>query len=569
MVAARAPAVPQGELEAALVHARSCLSRLCGGQPIAEGPVAVDPEPLPPGHGHVAPGSSPFAALPLLLGRTEVSGVLYVRGARGLREADLAFLSAAADHLSLARDRRFAWEREVRLRERAEALDRKQKDLVAVVSHDLRNPLGAVLIGVSTLRRWPQLDAARVRENLDSIHRAAERASRLVHDLLDVARIDAGHLQLELAPLDLGALAREAVELMKPLLAQAQLTCEAQVAERMSPVLADRERILQVLSNLIGNARKFGRPGSVVSLAVWEEEGEARCCVSDEGPGISGEDLPHIFDRYFQGPHGPTAHGVGLGLSIARGIVEAHGGRIWVDSAPGQGHAVLLQRAAVAALTAGASRGTRAVRIFGHGTVAKLVRQGTANPSFPGSNPGGASTVSARLLSVSSRSCAEGCDVMPSRYGRGMTRKSVEDFFAAYAAAFSRLDVDGIVALWSLPALITTAERSGCFADREAFRRNTEALCAFYRAQGLSRAKKTVVRIHPLGDGVAAVTTRDEVFDARGRRIARWQHAYLIRKTAEGLRSIAAVADGEMRAWNARGTPLGSPQARPRGRRTR
>jgi signal transduction histidine kinase len=335
-VAARAAGVPEGELQAALAHARSCLSRLCA-QPVAEGPVTIDPEPLPAGQGHVPPGSSPFAALPLLLGRTEVAGILYVRGARGLREADLAFLSAAADHLSLARDRRFAWEREVKLRERAEALDRKQKDLVAVVSHDLRNPLGAVLIGVSTLRKWPQLDAQRVRENLDSIHRAAERASRLVHDLLDVARIDAGHLQLELAPFDLGALAREAAELMKPLLAAAELTCEAQVAERMSPVLADRERILQVLSNLIGNARKFGRPGSVVSIAVWEEQEEARCCVADEGPGISEHDLPHIFDRYFQGPHGPTAHGVGLGLSIARGIVEAHGGRIWADSTPGKG----------------------------------------------------------------------------------------------------------------------------------------------------------------------------------------------------------------------------------------
>jgi len=106
-VAARAAGVPEGEIQAALAHARSCLSRLCA-QPVVDGPVTIDPEPLPPGHGHVPPGSSPFAALPLLLGRTEVSGVLYVRGARGLREADLAFLSAAADHLSLARDRRFA-----------------------------------------------------------------------------------------------------------------------------------------------------------------------------------------------------------------------------------------------------------------------------------------------------------------------------------------------------------------------------------------------------------------------------------------------------------------------------
>src|SRR5690242_9497838 len=148
-----------------------------------------------------------------------------------------------------------------------------------------------------------------------------------------------------------------------------------------------------------------------------------------------------------------------------------------------------------------------------------------------------------------------------------MTRKSVEEFFVAYAAAFSRLDVDAIVGLWSLPAFITTAERSGCFAEADAFRRNIEALCAFYRAQGLSRAKKTVMRIHRLSDGVAAVTTRDELFDARRRRIVRWQHAYLIRKTTQGLRAIAAVADGEMNAWNARGTPLGNPAVRARGRR--
>src|SRR5262249_46353299 len=86
-----------------------------------------------------------------------------------------------------------------------------------------------------------------------------------------------------------------------------------------------------------GNARKFAREGSTVSIAVWQEEGEACCCVSDEGAGITPEHLPHVFDRYFQSEHGPTAHGAGLGLAIARGIVEAHGGRIWVESERGRG----------------------------------------------------------------------------------------------------------------------------------------------------------------------------------------------------------------------------------------
>ena len=336
-VALRAQGVPDTEVALAASHARSCLQRLSGGTSLEPGRLQIHPEPLPPAARAGAPGRSPFAALPLLLERREVCGALYVRGARALGEADLAFLSAAADQISLAWDGHAAWQREVRLRERAEALDRAQKDLVAVVSHDLRNPLGAVLIGIQTLRRWPRLEPALLREHLDTLQRAAERASKLVHDLLDVARLDAGHLQLDLLPLDLGALLRESAELIRPLLADRRLTCETQVEENLPLVLADRERLLQVFSNLLGNARKFGREGSAIPVAAWQEDGEARCCVSDEGPGIAPEDLPRIFDRYFQGPHGPAAHGVGLGLSIVRGIVEAHGGRLWVESEAGRG----------------------------------------------------------------------------------------------------------------------------------------------------------------------------------------------------------------------------------------
>jgi signal transduction histidine kinase len=331
--AARAPGVPDAEVDSAAEHARSCAARLAGLDTLRPGTMQIDAEPLPAAR--KAAGRDPFAAVPVLLDRREVCGALYVRGSLG--ESDLAFLSAAADELSLALDRHAAWEREVRLRERAEALDRAQKELVAVVSHDLRNPLGAVLLGLSTLRRWPQLDAQTVREHLDTIHRAAERASRLVHDLLDAARIDAGGLQLDLVAADVSALVREAAELMRPLLANGQLRCDTQVEEGLPPALVDRERILQVFSNLMGNALKFAQPGTTVSLIAWAEDGEIRCGVADEGPGISPADLPRVFDRYFQGEHGPTAHGAGLGLSIARGIVEAHGGRIWVETAQGRG----------------------------------------------------------------------------------------------------------------------------------------------------------------------------------------------------------------------------------------
>lgn len=337
VVAARAAAVSEEELSAGIEHARGCVARLSGSA-APHALATVDPAPLPLSPRlRRPPVRGSFAALPLLQDLRAVSGVLYVRGGQPLVEADLAFLSAAAEQLSLACDRHAAWQREVRLRERAEALDRAQKDLAAVVSHDLRNPLGAVMLGISTLRRWPQLSPETLREHLDTIHRAAERASTLVHDLLDVARLDAGTMAVALEPIDLASAIGEAVELMTPLLQSRSLRCETQLEENLAPVLADRERILQVFSNLIGNAMKFSPEGSAVTLLAWHEDGEARCCVSDDGSGIPAADLPRVFERYFQGPHGPTAHGAGLGLSIAKGIVEAQGGRIWVESREGEG----------------------------------------------------------------------------------------------------------------------------------------------------------------------------------------------------------------------------------------
>jgi len=147
-----------------------------------------------------------------------------------------------------------------------------------------------------------------------------------------------------------------------------------------------------------------------------------------------------------------------------------------------------------------------------------------------------------------------------------MTRESLDDFFTHYADAFSRGDVEEIGRLWKLPAFITTRDKSACFADPEAFRRNTEAACAFYRGQGVARAKKRVLEIKLLGKGVAVVTTRDELFGGAGEEIARWGARISRARDRRGLaRAIAAVADNEVKAWKARGTPLGSSDARDQG----
>ena len=222
--------------------------------------------------------------------------------------------------------------------ERAEALDRRQNELMTIVSHDLRNPLAAVLLGASTLLRRPDLTEAQRREHLEVMYRAAARANQLVLDLLDAARIADGHLVLSRERICVRNVLAEAVEQMAQLAAEREVSCRSTAQEELPLVHADRERVLQVLGNLISNAIRFCRPGGSVALSASLGGGEVRCAVSDDGSGIPAADLPHIFERYFQGkPESAESRGAGLGLTIARGIVEAHGGRIWVESREGHG----------------------------------------------------------------------------------------------------------------------------------------------------------------------------------------------------------------------------------------
>ncbi len=279
------------------------------------------------------------ATFGLQIERGPALGFLHVEAAGPLGEPELLFLRAVADQLAFAQGRHAARVIDVQLRERAEALDRRQRDLLAIVSHDLRNPLAAVLLGVSTLLRRSDMPAKLRLEHLEVMHRAASRANRLVHDLLDAGRIDAGHLVLCPEPLSLPQLFDEAVLLLGPLSTEREVRCEATVGEAVPPVLADRERVLQVLSNLVGNAIKFSQPGGAVELSAEPAGHEVRCAVQDSGPGIDPADLPHLFERYWQGAHkeGADRAGAGLGLAIAKGIVEAHGGRIWVETSSGPG----------------------------------------------------------------------------------------------------------------------------------------------------------------------------------------------------------------------------------------
>jgi hypothetical protein len=221
---------------------------------------------------------------------------------------------------------------ERRARAEAEAAVRARDEILAIVSHDLRNPLDSISMSASVIEntgshRHPQVGI---------IRRAVTRMSRLIQDLLDVNQVASGRLVVTPAPVDLAVLMEEMRSTLQPqmLARHQQFTFEPPGAAAV--VLADAHRICQVLANLVTNASKFTPEGGRITLRAFRVDDEMHVSVTDTGQGIDAHDLPHVFDRFWQARR-VRRGGVGLGLPIAKGIIDAHGGRIWAESSPGVG----------------------------------------------------------------------------------------------------------------------------------------------------------------------------------------------------------------------------------------
>ncbi|MEO6210157.1 MAG: PAS domain-containing sensor histidine kinase [Gemmatimonadaceae bacterium] len=209
-------------------------------------------------------------------------------------------------------------------------------DVLGIVAHDLRNPLHTILAAVELLRLVESPTAHHVRRSANVIERASKRMNRLIQDLLDVTRMEAGRLAIECARVPAAVVALDAVKAQEALVSSGSLKLRLDVPPTLPEIWADRDRLLQVFDNLIGNATKFTAPGGRITVGARPTEGAVLFWVADTGAGISAADLPHLFDRFWQAQKADS-RGTGLGLPIVKGIVEAHGGRIWVESTAGRG----------------------------------------------------------------------------------------------------------------------------------------------------------------------------------------------------------------------------------------
>jgi signal transduction histidine kinase len=209
-------------------------------------------------------------------------------------------------------------------------------EVLAIVAHDLRAPLNAVQTSAAFLMDVELAEPDR-RRLLDVIRRAASSMNRLIEDLLDVSRMESGVFTVELERLDVAALAGEICEQFRPQATEGGRTLACEVERDVPLVLADRDRLSQVFENLISNALRFTPVGGSVTVRVTRQGAkDVACAVSDTGVGIPPEDLPRLFERFWQARRYRRG-GAGLGLAIARGVVEAHGSALAVESEPGRG----------------------------------------------------------------------------------------------------------------------------------------------------------------------------------------------------------------------------------------
>ena len=266
--------------------------------------------------------------------RHELNSALPLLDERGEPQGAIASMKDVTARRAAEREREALLVLEEAARAEAERANRAKDEFIATVSHELRTPLNAILGWVSMLRDGDLLDEPTKRRALHTIHRNCKAQAQLIEDLLDVSRIAAGNLRLDMEAIDLVGVVKAAADVVRPAADAKDVPIHLNLPQAPCRVRADSTRLLQVAWNLLSNAIKFSPPGSPVEVHLEADASNALLVFVDGGQGIAPEFLPHVFERYSktEGGHGRDG-GVGLGLAIARDLVHMHGGTLEVASA--------------------------------------------------------------------------------------------------------------------------------------------------------------------------------------------------------------------------------------------
>lgn len=276
-------------------------------------------------------GPVSVVAVPLLV-HGKVVGVMNLVSTTSARALDHEVVPLA---LELAGRAALSLEN-ARLYREAQRAIAARDDVLGVVAHDLRNPLGNILLQAALMRTREKTKDRPLHAPAEAIERAANRMNRLIQDLLDVTRLEAGHLAVEQTRLPVAQVFSELLESQRSLCASAGIDLRVEASANLPDLWADRDRLLQIFENFIGNALEFTGRGGSITVGAIAQDTEVCFWVRDTGTGIRADELDHVFDRFWRARQG-RGRGGGLGLAIVKGLVEAHAGRVWAESTPGRG----------------------------------------------------------------------------------------------------------------------------------------------------------------------------------------------------------------------------------------
>lgn len=275
-----------------------------------------------------------------LIAKDSVLGAIILANLRGpgaFSESDLRFLQTVANHIAVVLENARLLS-EVSRAQALEEANRFKDEFLAVISHQLLTPVTSVKAAVDLLAASTAAEAGPTASLVESISRNTQRLQALVEELLDLARLHRGEASLSRRSWDLREIVEDSVTSIEPLAEEKEQALAVETPSSPCPVLADRGRLEQALVNLLSNSWKFTPRGGCIEVALRDQNGEYLVSVADTGPGIPRAEQSEIFERFYSRSRGPGRQaGVGLGLTIAKTVVELHGGRIWVESRGGRG----------------------------------------------------------------------------------------------------------------------------------------------------------------------------------------------------------------------------------------